>query len=606
MKRWITAILVLTLLFQAVPMSSFADSAADRMITDGELPRALQIAGLQTADGSGAAANGLLQLEGKQDGYHAGMMPDSTWDAGMLVDWLDEKLSRDLYSVTDTYTRADSRLQLMKTDDPATYAYFTESVGFAGFEERCHHAMLEAEAMEEKARFLRASIVEEAELIENNAERLANQGNRLFDSEKARISEQIRQASNHLTDLRGQVLAMMETDLQRSALLQQETLSESDQAYSRWLSEVCASGETIQQATLSAEAIQTAGTGTLISRLSAPKRALSEGDSQDVVIQVINKNEFAVEIHGVDNQPVGGVKVTVRDLNGNTELTAVTDADLGSVVFDANQFVNDFDYTMELAMTVDAEAAGYRSFYIPWLLMTRGEVRRETLTLLTGPETKEDRANGTKAEKEALAVAANEEGKTEPYVYACQFNGQDIMRQDFTTHISPLNDADIDIRLTVAHGEGEDPGDPVLYYRYYNYKNKTYGDASMKPTSRIKVDGKKTEYVYTRKWKQYLQPEIEEDARPYFVIPSTGKIFRTKLVPVRSRVDQPIYTGQEAVNPFSGFFSKGFGVNFELPKIGGKLGFNLPFDQYLPRVEINPIGYVTAYWGPKRTVMTGS
>ncbi len=53
MKKWIAAILIPVMLSQALPWTAFA--ATGDMITEAELQRALQIAGLRPAAGSGDA-----------------------------------------------------------------------------------------------------------------------------------------------------------------------------------------------------------------------------------------------------------------------------------------------------------------------------------------------------------------------------------------------------------------------------------------------------------------------------------------------------------------------------------------------------------------------
>ena len=246
MKKWIAAILTLVMLAQALPWTALADAVAvGQMITDRELTQALQIAGLQSAsDGVSANADASLpfRLEGKESAYHEGMTPNETWDAQMLVDWLDDLLSRDIYHVTNVFTRADSRLERMKADDAAAYASFTEGAEYAGFAEDCHKAMLAAEAIEEKARFLRFSIEEEATLIEDHAEQLANLADSLFDSEKGRLSERLRKATDHLAELRGEAMALVGQELNEIQKLQDVIDGTSRPEFYRWLHAVLAFG----------------------------------------------------------------------------------------------------------------------------------------------------------------------------------------------------------------------------------------------------------------------------------------------------------------------------------------------------------------------------
>ena len=126
MKKWIAAILTLVMLTQALPWTAFAEAiAAGQMITDKELQRALQIAGLQTVSGgvsANAEGSGPFRLEAKESGYHAGMKPNETWDAQMLMDWLDDTLTRAIYNVINVYTRTEAILERLKDEDPAAYA----------------------------------------------------------------------------------------------------------------------------------------------------------------------------------------------------------------------------------------------------------------------------------------------------------------------------------------------------------------------------------------------------------------------------------------------------------------------------------------------------
>jgi hypothetical protein len=59
-----------------------------------------------------------LRLEAKESGYHEGMVPDATWDARMMLDWLDDLLKTDIYYICTTFVRAQTVLERMKTEDP--------------------------------------------------------------------------------------------------------------------------------------------------------------------------------------------------------------------------------------------------------------------------------------------------------------------------------------------------------------------------------------------------------------------------------------------------------------------------------------------------------
>ena len=441
MKKWIAAILTLVMLTQALPWTAFADAiAAGQMITDKELQQALQIAGMRVTTGAyssektvtsknalmAAASNdsATIRVEANDSGYHSGMTPDETWDAQMLMDWLDDKLSRDIYNVTNIYARAETILERLKDSDPDTYARYTQN---ADFVDTCHKWAIDAEYAEEQARLLHQRLGENTVVIENNTEMLANGADSLFDYEKARYSEQIREATEALEALRDDVLTFSIEQVLIIITGQAMIDGTVEPEFSAWLKEVLSSEDDAAEATVSSDTVMSAALNTRVSRMAAAERVLAAPNSQDVSVRVISENEFAVIIRGVGNQLVGGVRVTVKDLNGTAVKTMTTDSKYGSAVFNANDFVCDYDKEMEISLEVDASAQGYRSFYIPWTIMKRGGKRTETLTLLTGPETKANYEAKSVEEKANQALFAAKAADAKPYIYSCAFNGYDIV-----------------------------------------------------------------------------------------------------------------------------------------------------------------------------------
>ena len=620
MKKWIAAILTLVMLTQALPWTAFADAiAAGQMITDKELQQALQIAGMRVTTGAyssektvtsknalmAAASNdsATIRVEANDSGYHSGMTPDETWDAQMLMDWLDDKLSRDIYNVTNIYARAETILERLKDSDPSAYARYTQN---ADFVDTCHKWAIDAEYAEEQARLLHQRLGENTVVIENNTEMLANGADSLFDYEKARYSEQIREATEALEALRDDVLTFSIEQVLIIITGQAMIDGTVEPEFSAWLKEVLSSEDDAAEATVSSDTVMSAALNTRVSRMAAAERVLAAPNSQDVSVRVISENEFAVIIRGVGNQLVGGVRVTVKDLNGTAVKTMTTDSKYGSAVFNANDFVCDYDKEMEISLEVDASAQGYRSFYIPWTIMKRGGKRTETLTLLTGPETKANYEAKSVEEKANQALFAAKAADAKPYIYSCAFNGYDIVHQDKKTIISSANDAQVTFAVEVDHASGASPKAPVLHC-YVNDTSELIAQTVEKtfyPTSTEKVSATRTRYIYKSTWKRDLAPEItvdednpSKDQRPWFVLPDTGETVKTKLVPVRSKVDKPVITGQEASNPLNSVLENGFGFNLTIPEIGGKLSLSLPFDQYLPKVAFDPTGYITVTFG---------
>lgn len=620
MKKRIAAILVLVMLSQALPWTAFASAGLGDKITEAELQRALNLAGLitvsnDTTAGSGPSAksggrllyaandSGMLELEAKDGEYHEGMEPEDTWDAQMFMDYLEDKISKDLFNVTSVFTRAETLLDDMRTADPDAYARFTGGDN-AQYVEDCHWWVLETEKVEEEMRFLDKRLRENVSIIEQNTEYLANSdADTLFDYEITRLSNQIRTATDEIAEVRKTIMNLIIADMLLIESGQHTIDGTNEPEFSAWLHSVLSHVEDPREANVSANAIQIAA-DTRASRLTAGRSVLSNESSGDVTVMVINNNQFAIELHGVGNRPVGDVPVTVRDLNGTYSETLKTAADTGSVVFNANRFVGDEDQEMEISLEVDASAQGYRSFYIPWTIITRGGVRRETLVLLTGPETADAASNGAEAWETKALSAANDSAAL-PYIYSCQFNGYDCRNQDKTVIISSLNDSELDITVEVDNPSNVPCDPPVLHYWCYNSGGNPM-KAEMYPTSSQPVRGTtRTKYVYRKKWKQILTPDINADQKPYFVLPSTGEVVRTKLTPVLSAVSKPLTTGEEPGSPLAKVMGKGFGYDFSIPLDSSgskklKLSLNLPFDQYLPKVAIDPFGYVTVTMGASK------
>ena len=320
MKKWIAAFLFLVMLTQALPFTAFADAvAAGKMITDGELQRALQIAGMKVvAETPGAeksvAANGVLKaandgdaslrVRANESGYHSGMTPDETWDAQMLMDWLDDKLTREIYNVINVYTRAETILELLKDTDPEAYAQYTQNAYYLDI---CQKWAMDAEVVEEKGRLLRKRVGEYTVVIESNTEMLANASDSLFEHEKARLSEQIREATAALEELRdeivefsvGQIFMIITGQLMIDGTIEQE--------FSAWLKEVLSTEDDPEEVTVPTNAIVSAAYNTRTSRMAVAERVLSNPGSQDVSVHVVTENEFAIvpNITGVFRRSCG-------------------------------------------------------------------------------------------------------------------------------------------------------------------------------------------------------------------------------------------------------------------------------------------------------------
>ena len=70
-----------------------------------------------------------------------------------------------------------------------------------------------------------------------------------------------------------------------------------------------------------------------------------------------------------------------------------------------------------------------------------------------------------------------------------------------------------------------------------------------------------------------------------------------------SAVSQPLTTGEEPNSPLARVMGKGFSYDFYIPVSSDRkirLSLTLPFDKYLPKVAIDPFGYVTVTMGSSK------
>ena len=586
MNRLVTALLLIVLLCQSLPLNAFA--AGENLITDEEIGKALQIACLQIS----RSEDDVIVVQAKESRYHRGMKPDETWDARMLLDWLDDMLRTDIYNVTEVYSRANTKLSKLETQDPVTYARLTGSP-YSEYAKDCTTFALDAEEMEQQARLLHNRVTECINQIEQNVQILENNSNTLFDHEKIRLSVQIREAVNELDTLEEDILALAIEQMLVSGVWGQEMLDgKVDPGFSQWIREVLDIGETAVVKTASIPSEEKNGSGTLLSRLSPVGSALADASGEkDVTINVITKNQFAIAIRGEGNKPLIGVEVTVRDLNGTAvKIVKTEDPDAGVAKFDSADFVCDYDQEMELSLTVDGSALGYRSFHIPWLIMKQGAHRTEVLTKLTDSALNGDSRN---------RAADQESEAPQPFVYSCTFNDMDIWRSDKVVRISELNSNSFDFAIEVVNPSGKSYTAPELHYWEFSGKASDFfpKEKVMKPTASQTVSGNRIRYIYSGKWKQILSPDINKEQRPYFLFPDSGEKLQTTLTPLRSAVDQPVIAGTEPGSPLQKVFGESFGFNVTIPGIGGKLGLNFPFQGYLPTVTTDIFGYVTVTFG---------
>lgn len=610
--RMIAFLLMLTLLSQAVPWAALAEAGS--VISEEELNEIITIAGLQLT----SSESGAVSLEAKENRYHPGMTPDDSWDARMLLGWLEEMLKTEVYSVSSAYARAMTILANLEKKDPVAWGRLTGGEN-RQYLEQCRKLAQNGEEAEQQARFLVNRMNENLSMIEQIASVLIGGGDSLFDYEKIRYSQLLRDTMEEVDQTAVDILSFATEQMLISTVVGRSLMEGTvDPAFGAWFREVTSMVDEPEKKTV-AIAQEDPTVNTLMARLSPISRALADNKANEATILVLSKQQFAIVLQDKDKKGIPGIPVTVRDLNSpdpdhpivKTVYTAAQGKDsdaMVAAVFSCSDFVCDFEQEMQLEITVDGTAQGYRSFYIPWALMKQGAHRTEILTRLDEPASgvRETAANSASAEPVANSSAAA--APIAPYVYSATFNDMDIWRTDKVIRTSDLNDNLFSFAIEVENPDRVSFQDPELHYWVHDKSTLAYDlyEKTMEPTSVQPVSPTRTKYLYTAKWKMILSPDIKKDQRPYFLFPSTGEKLETLAEPRRSPVDQPAVMDMGINSPLRKVFGDGFGLNFDLPKIGGKLNLNIPFGDYLPKVALDGMGYITVTFGsslvdPKKT-----
>ena len=402
MKKLIVALLLAALLVQTVPTTALA--ATGEIITAAELNRAFRLAGLEVHAG-GSVANGAdavstflsnadATLESRPNsGYHEGMTPEESWDAQMLLDWISDTMDDRVNAISDVFLRAEALLDRMRAEDPDLYASLTGSGGYgAEYLARCRSVAENAESTRQLLLYYEDRLNAHVTMIDQMSELLETEAlgsDLLFDHDRIRLSEKIKAASSGIEEIRKDIVLAAIIDLiyiETWESVIAGTYSGDDAVNRRmhdWLGEIFAWEEGPVEASVPASALQPASTRMSRMAAGARPRAPLANDS-DATITVITENDLCFRMIGEGNQPVEGVKVTIRDLaNESAQGFSLFSDEEGKVVFNANDFTADNDKVINLSLDVLAEPVGYRDFYAPDLEIKRGAIRREAMVKLT-------------------------------------------------------------------------------------------------------------------------------------------------------------------------------------------------------------------------------
>ena len=570
MKRLFAALLFVIMLCQALPMAALA--AVGGVLSDEELARAYALTGLGTG---GLAANGDVA-------YHAGMKPNARWNASQLRDWLGEKLDVDLNTVGDLLSQASFTLDELRSSDPDTFRMF------AGEDEleKARAAYLEAEELRETLRWYRDQLTEASKVISEMSRLLQEESSAMFESDKLRYSVRIEEAAQEIVEYRTEIAENAEAwDSQISRLQSKLRISfsgEGDEgSIGGWMTRLL--GEGGAPATNTASVSRVAASASRTNRLSMAA-GMAANDVSDAKITVLSENEVAIVLQsGTKEQPVpiGDAKLLVKDaLKADSPSQAYyTDKDTGTVVLPVNQFTMDEFGVLHLRVEADLREQGYQDFLIEDMDLEKGEVYTCNLVQIN-----------------TSAIGNDINDGNAPYVYMMTLGGKDIWLNEYEMIYSPRNDFEVEIKVDIRNTEGKDL--PELLMRYYQI------DGSRSKLKECWASPTRKEgnvYVFKGTWKKLFSPWAIGEKRPTFMFgkdASDALTFTSQLSVVQSATEEPL---NEGTGPDGGVFAnvlgKGLGFSFKIPVIDVNLSLKVPFQQYLPRLSVDPAGFVTIFLG---------
>jgi len=569
MKKLLSTLLLIVLLVQVLPFDALA--TVGRVLTEDELARAYALTGLGEGDGL----------------YHNGMKPNLSWNAAQLSDWLEDKLSTVIYNLGDTISRAQYALAELEERDPAAYKRFME---YGNMGEHLQTLTVEAEALREEMRYYQTRLRECSSLIAEMKAALEDDDYGLFDSDRVRYSARIEEAAANLTEDRQYIVENIDAWEAKAGELQYYlTMGPAGEDKTKpfvgaYLSELFTVDDPVAN---TAKVTAVTASNSRLSRLAADA-GLSANDGVDVEIDVLSDRQIGFSLvteKGGKNTPMPGVSVTVKDaLNPKSVEITYTSNDKGNVILPTNQFTTDEYDSIHVKLTVNGEAKGYRDILIDDLDLDLGEPYEIVMKPLS--------AVGNAVGEDSLA--ANATGG--PYLKSAEFGSKDILYSNYDMIYSAANDYQVEIKVVLEGAAGQPDMTMTWYENDGSFSQLKKCTATASPQNG-------NVYIFKGPWKQKFSPNAKKEQRPTFSFKEGGKTysFTSRLVSVRAATEQPLSAG---TGPNGGVFSKvlgsGMGFSTDIPLWEGHklhIGFNLPFTEYLPKMNVDPSGALTMYIG---------
>ena len=184
MKKWISILLLVILLTQALPLDALA--SVGKVLTKEELDRAYALTGLGADDGQ----------------YHNGMKANAGMSGMQLARWLEERLDTQLHNIDDVLSRARFQLHTLNEKYPTLYKTFVDSPYYS----QIQALSIQVEELRLELTYQLERVKTDINMISQMRELLLDDDGTSFDSQRVRLSARIEEAEAELVDIRDHVL----------------------------------------------------------------------------------------------------------------------------------------------------------------------------------------------------------------------------------------------------------------------------------------------------------------------------------------------------------------------------------------------------------------
>ncbi len=596
-KKLLATVMALILLIQAMPSTLAAGEISPLTLTELE------------------AANALAGFGEGAPGFHEGMELSEDLTACQLMAYIDIILFGRIHTLENYCEDLENTLHDMEKNNPSAYAAATGGQN-AGMAEKVHTIFRSTEKIRARYEYWRSRLDFLTSVILSNTN-LIEKGS-LTDYEYRYAVHQTRDAVREIREIRTAIVREGNThEASLEEHLGQFSLSAGGSPVLQGSGSLGAwAGQTlnVHASELSETPVSTGSLfpqrKTFLGRISPISTAGADSKEDMTVVVADEKHIYLRVVDEEDNlMPEAHFQVTDMLAPGTQSepIEAEYQEDIGYFVLPITGFMLREDL---LSMKFTITADGYRKVVLKGMDLKKGGTFKY--------------------------IMVKDDGS--PYVTECSFDNNDILYSEYTALYSEKNDRECDIDVTVTNPSGKHYLLHVIYEQKAYDPEKASASEQYYFTREIKADDEEVSFTFRDTWRSMLKPggaqyslnidgeDVEastDDKRDLLLVleetdDSAGgsnsaqkgspelKTGSYALVKVPLRVDAavvkvPVSGEPNAANFFSGMSGL---LDFKFPmnvgsKVmsGGSVGFDLPFADFVPKINVATNGSFCIFVG---------